>query len=303
MINDKQIEYLHRVARKQSVTAAAAELYVSQPALSRMILAVEESLGAPLFLREKGRMTLTRAGEIYLDTALQMQAQYQAMRSRIAEEVRGELRPIRFGLPPICANVLLPALLPRFRRACPQGKLLLQENRNSALARALMDGEIDMAVLYEQDVEEYAAELAVQELMSERLTLQVPPALAQQVEGASISAEQLRGQPFVLLKPGRGLRKWADRLFSHFGLHPTVVLETESIDVTHAMTLAGEGISFMSKLAKAYYGAQDKGAYREVAGYPMERRLCIVHRRDFYRNEAAKRLVEECRSLCGAIPE
>lgn len=52
MINHKQIQYLMEVCRQKNITSAAQRLYISQPALSRMISDVEKSVGTPLFIRD-----------------------------------------------------------------------------------------------------------------------------------------------------------------------------------------------------------------------------------------------------------
>ena len=66
MLNEKQMRYLLTIAEEQNITAAARKLYLSQPALSRMLLELEKELGAPLFVRDRGILRLTQIGEIYL---------------------------------------------------------------------------------------------------------------------------------------------------------------------------------------------------------------------------------------------
>ena len=66
MINERLVQYLLTVEEEQNITCAAKKLYISQPALSRMILDLERSLGTPLFVRDCGNLHPTQAGEIYL---------------------------------------------------------------------------------------------------------------------------------------------------------------------------------------------------------------------------------------------
>lgn len=58
----EQIEYFLHVAEKQSITGAARELFISQPALSKQIALLEKEVGVPLFERQTRGVTLTRAG-------------------------------------------------------------------------------------------------------------------------------------------------------------------------------------------------------------------------------------------------
>ena len=62
-----QLQYFRTVARLENVTKAARELYVSQPTLSQSIARLEESLGTPLFDRQKGKLHLNEAGRIFLE--------------------------------------------------------------------------------------------------------------------------------------------------------------------------------------------------------------------------------------------
>ena len=71
-MNEKHMQYILAVLREGSVTAAAKKLYISQPSLSQAIKAAEASLGAPIFDRTTDPMTLTPAGQLYVEAARQI---------------------------------------------------------------------------------------------------------------------------------------------------------------------------------------------------------------------------------------
>ena len=65
----KYLEYVLETAKQKSITRAAEVLYISQSALSQYIQRLEQDVGAPLFVRNRGEMTLTAAGELYIEAA------------------------------------------------------------------------------------------------------------------------------------------------------------------------------------------------------------------------------------------
>src|SRR6266542_3791127 len=105
------LRYFVEVARQQGFTRAGEVLHVTQPAISKMVRALEEELGTPLLLRERRRVTLTEAGRMVLERA---QGILDAM--RILEEEVVELADVRrgrlrIGMPPIVGVAFFPALL------------------------------------------------------------------------------------------------------------------------------------------------------------------------------------------------
>ena len=68
-MDTKYLSYILTIAKKENMTKAAEELFVSQSTLSQYLSKLESELGTPLFYRSKGRLTLTAAGRLYIDAA------------------------------------------------------------------------------------------------------------------------------------------------------------------------------------------------------------------------------------------
>jgi len=99
------------LARRLSFVAAAEELHLTQPALSRSIRALEEELGLRLIERHRSGCRLTPAGALLAHDAAALLAQAAAMRHNMRAHARGDLGHIRFGAAPLPASLLLPSLL------------------------------------------------------------------------------------------------------------------------------------------------------------------------------------------------
>src|SRR5919205_762115 len=108
------LRYFTAVAEEGHVGNAAARLFISQPALSQQIRALEEQVGVPLFTRHARGVELTEAGEVLLAEA----------REEIA---RGEAGALRIGMPPGLEPGMVPELLASLREAHPDARIEVRE--------------------------------------------------------------------------------------------------------------------------------------------------------------------------------
>ena len=113
-MNTKHAQYMLTVLQEGSITNAAKKLYVSQPSLSQMIKLVENNLGAPIFNRNTDPITLTFAGEKYIEAAKQILTINQNLAREIQEINEEEHGTIRFGIPVQRAMQVIPYMLPFF---------------------------------------------------------------------------------------------------------------------------------------------------------------------------------------------
>lgn len=91
----KELTYVLALARNESITKAAQELYLTQPALTRFLQRLESSVGQPLFCRLGNRLVPTYAGEKYIERAqeiLFLKKQLDEEMQDIAQNHRGQLR-------------------------------------------------------------------------------------------------------------------------------------------------------------------------------------------------------------------
>src|SRR3954452_19727816 len=94
------LRYFAVVAEELHMGNAAARLYISQPALSQQIRALEQQVGLPLFVRHPRGMELTEAGEVLLAEARELLGRSERLERTVEELRSGRTRPLRIGLPP-----------------------------------------------------------------------------------------------------------------------------------------------------------------------------------------------------------
>lgn len=171
MINEKRIQYLLMVAEEQNITSAARKLFVSQPALSRMILDIEQELGMPLFIRDRGAVRPTQAGEVYLRGCREVLAIDRAVKREISDLRSSRRGKITLAVTALTGEFLLPRILSDFEAAYPEVQLELLEARTMALSELVKNGKADLALVRKQET----SELSYERVMENPVYLQLPP--------------------------------------------------------------------------------------------------------------------------------
>ena len=120
-MNEKHMQYVLTVLKEGSFTNAAKKLYVSQPSLSQIIKTAESNLGAPIFNRSTDPITLTPAGQLYVEAARQVTTISTNLVKQVEELSNEEFGKIRLGISVQRGMELLPELYPRFKKRFPHG--------------------------------------------------------------------------------------------------------------------------------------------------------------------------------------
>src|SRR3954463_15858608 len=179
------LRYFAVVAEELHVGHAAARLYISQPALSQQIRALEDQVGVPLFTRHPRGVELTEAGEVLLAEAREVLARADRLEQAVGELARGEADALSIGISPGVPPGLLPELVARFRESHPDARLEVRELTTPNQLEAIGSGSLDIGLVREP----------VQDTRLSRRTLLVEPL------GASLpESHPLAGRDGVMLR-------------------------------------------------------------------------------------------------------
>ena len=146
-MNFKHINYVLTVLTEGSITAASKKLFVSQPALSQTIKLIEQDLGAPIFDRSTDPISLTHAGQRYVEAAQAILDIDRNLHAEIAEtkkEVHGRMR---VGISSQRGIQLLPLIIPEFIKRYPYVKIELLEYGSDTLERLTAEGQCDLGLI------------------------------------------------------------------------------------------------------------------------------------------------------------
>ena len=142
-----ELRYIVAVANERNFGRAAQRCFVSQPALSVAIQKLEKELGARLFERGKGEITITPVGRRIVEQA-QRVLEEAAQISQIARTGRNPLAgTLKLGAIFTVAPYLLPDLIPALHDLAPEMPLDLEENLTEQLEAGLRAGRIDAAII------------------------------------------------------------------------------------------------------------------------------------------------------------
>lgn len=294
MINERLVQYLLTVEEEQNITSAAKKLYISQPALSRMILDLERSLGTPLFVRDRGNLHPTQAGEIYLKGCREVLAVSHSVNKQISDLGGSRSGRIVLGVTAVTGEFLLPQILDDFEREYPQVELILTEEKAGVLQDLVKRGKTDLAFMYQTD-----PELECHMIAENPVYIQAPPAFTEGKTGwkpgkqnPQIEAQMLQNQSLILLKKGRGMRAIAEQFLKQFSITPARVFETENIHLASRLAALNRGFTFIPGIAVSPL-MQDgqNGYYCQVKDYPMKRSLYCCYRGQSYQTEAERYLI------------
>lgn len=230
-MNPKQAKYIKTIAEMGTVTAAARELYVSQPSLSQMLHQVEEELGLPIFDRSVSPFRLTYAGEKYLQAADRVLAATAQLESEIKEIKREHSGRLRLGISISRAMQVLPMVLTDFKAQYPNVDLELHEVGSAQIEELLSSGEVDLALAaVESTSPKFVYELIEKETIG--ILAGAGTAIAGRIApGTPVSLEQTRGDSFAVMTRRHSARVIQDKLFRNLDFTPNVLVETDSLEV------------------------------------------------------------------------
>ena len=243
----RQLEILQAIAETGSFTACGRKLHVSQSAISRQILLLEAELGEPLFLRVGRQVRMTAAAEALVQLGQRVFHDVRETVGAITDrtrELRGTLR-LSGGMT-VCLYVF-PPLLKHLRRVHPHLEVRLRVATADRSVEEIRAGRIDVGLLT-LPIEE--SDLVSLPVLREELLVVTPPRhpLARRPR---LLADDLANYPFVLFEPGSATRQVIDRFFASEKIVPTVVMDTENVEIIKAMVKTGVGISIVPYQAVA----------------------------------------------------
>lgn len=144
-MNLQTMTYFCALARARSFTRAAEALHITQQSLSGHISAVEQELGVKLIVR-RSPLELTCAGEVFLRHATRIQQEVSALHRELCDITNEQRGQLRIGIAFTRGKAIMPEIVTAFQGVYPNVELCLLENANEKFVRALLDGEIDLAI-------------------------------------------------------------------------------------------------------------------------------------------------------------
>ena len=291
-MNLKQAQYVKTIAECGSITAAAKKLFVSQPSLSQMLRQLEQETGLPIFDRSTSPMRLTYAGEKYLYAAERILAANAELDSQLREIRHEHAGRLRLGISVTRAMQVMPLVMPIFQQQYPNVSLQMTESGSANLEEMLRGGSIDLAfAALESTSPSLAYELLEQETIGV-LAGRDAAITRQNPNGTALPLEAFRRECFVSLTKGHSSRITQDKLFRKYGLTPSILLETDALEVGRRVALEAGACMLLPSIYIDGYCYQRKGCFYPLADYENHRHFYACYRKDEFVPQDARDFIQ-----------
>jgi DNA-binding transcriptional LysR family regulator len=243
-VHGRDLRYFVAVADELSFTRAAEVLFISQPALSKQIRALERRIGAPLFVRDGRAVRLTPVGRTLLPHARKMLADWDIARAEVDAAKAGQHATVTIGISTSPGRGLLPAIRSRLATAFPLAKPVLRQSGWSDPSAGLGDGSCDVAFVWLPLAEPERYEWIVVAREPRMVALLEDHRLASR---PAIDFADLLDEPFLALpKSAAGLRDYWLAVDARGERAPIVGAEITSTEETYEALLNGDGVVLLA---------------------------------------------------------
>jgi DNA-binding transcriptional LysR family regulator len=236
---------LQAVHRTGSFAVAARELGYTASAVSQQIAALEKSTGLILFEREAHGVRTTTAAHRLVELSRRVLASVDELDFQVRRLASGAIGRIRLGSFPTGSVRVLPGVLSGFARERPGVEVTLEEGEPDELVEALVDGDLDVVLLYEYGLcpREWPDDVTTHALLCEDLLLLRPA-------GGPASGElpRLREQRWITSREGTAGASSLARLCASAGFSPSITFRSNNYDVVRELVAATGGVAVVPAL-------------------------------------------------------
>jgi len=244
-LENSRLKVFRAVAEHLNFRRAAEHLFLSQPAVTLQIKALERDLGVRLFDRAAGRISLTRQGSVLLGYANKVATLISEAERELGTDDGKVSGDLSLGVSTTIAQYVLPRLLGAFLDEHPRVQFSLHSGNTSEIVRCLLDGKVSIGL-----IEGPARDRGVraEPFMEDELVLITPG----DFEFDRLSQGQLVAFNLLMREQGSGSRRVVETALEKAGLELKFfkkVMELDSTEAIKSAVEAGLGLGFVSRWA------------------------------------------------------
>lgn len=264
----KNYYYFLAIAKHRSISKAAQELFISQPALSSYLKNLEKEIGTDLFDRSSSPMKLTPSGEMFLSYVKAYCETSEAMDREFQIIAAHEHEKFTVGMSAWKSTYFTPRIIPEFLKKYPYIEFAISEKTSTQMERELLDREINICFLntvLQND------KLTYDFICNERILLVIPAEhkIAKQhpsdpLNPAHLDISLLRNERIFLNEPFQVQHKLVSITLQNYGIPRDRVSIVSHVLTCVQMVEAGAGITFMPELGSIHLEDTNKLAFYTV---------------------------------------
>ncbi len=289
----KELKYVLAIHTYGTMAKASQHLYISQPALSKYIQNLEDTLNVELFHRNNGRLSLTFAGEQYVSAATKMLEIFEHLENELSDVQNAAKGRIRLGISTYRGPYLLPKVISKFHREYPNIDLNVTEESAENLEQMLSRGELDIAIL---NLPLSLPNLEYTPILEEEILLAIPPDhpkadMGIEKEGCKypwIDLKHFENDSYVLMKPHFKSRQITNAVLNTINFAPKSVIETGNINTGYRLAANGYGVTFIPETYVNNSSSSVKAKTFSFGNPCTKITLAVVYKKDAYMSKACQ---------------
>lgn len=297
----KSIEYIMELAKQQSITKAANNLYITPSALSKFIQTKEKEIGVCLFDRVGKKLILTYAGERYISWCNEILAISKNMKDELSDISLGKKGKVHFGF--ICSQskYIISTVIPNFKKEFRNINIVIEENKSYELETMLLNNEIDFAII---SVDRKHDKLIYHKLIEEEMVLAVHKnnsLIDKSIKKTGfkypwIDIKLFSDYDFIMPYPEQYISKFCEILFKKYNMEPNKPIQVHMVDTSLQCVKNNLGVTIIldDLLSKEF---KDEIVPLSFGDKPETRELSLVYNSDHYLEKSVKSMIDICKKF------
>ncbi len=273
MLNINEIRIFIEVVKAGSITGASKNLFISQPAVSQHIKAIEKKLSTKLFERVNTKLYLTNDGfKIYkeLETLYRI---FEGTIEKISTESISANKLINIGASKTIGNYLLPSLIKSYKETESDVYFSVRIQNTSEIVEGVLKEESSIGFV---EAPVYHKLLNIETMCEDELKVVCSPN-SEISKRSKITIEELKVLPFISREKGSSTRKIIENVFSKCGCIPiNVVATVSSNEAIKEFVASGLGISILSKFAISADEKCGRIVSKSIDGVEIKRNFFMI---------------------------
>src|SRR5712671_3130708 len=283
-----QLNAFIEVARHNSFSRAAEKCFRTQPAISSQIRALEEEVGAKLFDRSGGKVSITAAGKLFQKYAEEMLEGKRRIIAAVAEIERVPRGEIVVGANEATCLHVLPEVFAEFKKQYPSVAVSINRVERAKILESVIDNSVDFGIV---SMPVNDARLTVVVIHRDELVVVAAPGHPIAKSKKAVTLEEVLRHPLLLPKVGR-TRDSIEELCHQRRLKPNVSMELDSSELLKRFVAAGVGIGFIARSTTAGDVKAKALVAIPLADAQIKRDLALVFRKDKALSRAALAFID-----------
>lgn len=286
----RELRYFAQIAKEGSYTKAAKSLYISQPALSKMIKKLETELGVSLFEVKPNGVILTDYGQLLLDQVLPLLEELDKLPKFIHDIQNMQGGKLNIGVTPMLNRLYVHEIIVDFMRIYPNLEFKLIEAGTLAIHQLLLDGALDIGICIVNPDQPLDNRLSQHILFEDTMVLAMSE--TNPLSSRSyLTFEDLKEESFHSYSTVSVLHSRLKNLCAKAGFTPKIRSSSSNVEMILQLTSAGSGISI---LPRPYVQRYAPAHLRLIpTSPPISWSACLVKKQATYQSYACRAL-ENC---------